>query len=159
MEGNERSRIFMKIKESLDDELHEMKKRQKQIDENKKLLEKDWKTEMNEQARAIQEEEDRQAAEAQHERLIDQTKKEKTRLSQELQEQRQIRAKEVLQELKKKGITKIGREKITDIETKGDELDYESIMSEYQGLQRRETENFEISKKKKMNDSIIKWQY
>lgn len=64
MEGNERSRIFMKIKESLDDELHEMKKRQKQIDENKKLLEKDWKTEMNEQARAIQEEEDRQAAEA-----------------------------------------------------------------------------------------------
>ena len=38
----------MKIKESLDDELHEMKKRQKQIDENKKLLEKDWKTEMNE---------------------------------------------------------------------------------------------------------------
>jgi hypothetical protein len=64
MEGNERSRIFMKIKESLDDELHDMKKRQKQIDENKKLLEKDWKTEMNEQARAIQEEEDRQAAEA-----------------------------------------------------------------------------------------------
>ena len=48
MEGNERTRIFMKIKESLDDELHEMKKRQKQIDENKKLLEKDWKTEMNE---------------------------------------------------------------------------------------------------------------
>lgn len=60
-----------------------------------------------------------------------------------------------MQELKKKGITKIGREKITDIETKGDELDYESIMSEYQGLQRRETENFEISKKKKMNDIEI----
>ena len=59
MEGNERTRIFMKIKESLDDELHEMKKRQKQIDENKKLLEKDWKTEMNEQARALQEEEER----------------------------------------------------------------------------------------------------
>ena len=56
-------------------------------------------------------------------------------MSQELHEQRQIRAKEVLQELKKKGITKVGREKISELESKeAAELDYESILSEYQGM-------------------------
>lgn len=62
----------------------------------------------------------------------------------------------MLQELKKKGITKVGREKISELESKeAAELDYESILSEYQGMQRRERENFEISKKKKMNDIEI----
>lgn len=63
LEGNERTRIFMKIKESLDDELEKMRERVEQIEAAKKRLVTDWKTEMDAVANANKEEEEKRAKE------------------------------------------------------------------------------------------------
>jgi len=61
----------------------------------------------------------------------------------------------VLQELKKRGIQKVGRDKISKLEEEEGPLDYESIYQEFQNIQRKEKEQFEIKKKQKMNDTEI----
>jgi len=54
----------------------------------------------------------------------------KNELLDELEAIRKLRAKEVLQELKMRGIKKIGNAKLTEIEKK-EELDYDMIMNHY----------------------------
>ena len=66
LEGNERTRIFMKIKESLDDELMRMRDRVSTINKVKVDLEVDWKNEMDAQAAANKKEEERIAKEQAH---------------------------------------------------------------------------------------------
>ena len=68
LEGNERTRIFMKIKESLDDELEKMRERVEQIEAAKKRLVTDWKTEMDAVATANKEEEEKRAKEREFQR-------------------------------------------------------------------------------------------
>lgn len=68
--------------------------------------------------------------------------------------ERQMRAREVLQELQVKGVKKIKGEKISEIE-KEEELNYDSIMTFYANLLRKEREAFEITKNKKCNDVEI----
>lgn len=64
---------------------------------------------------------------------------------------RRIRAQEVLQELSRKGVKKIGNIKITDMERKG-EYDYDEVMAYYQALLKKEKEAFEGEKLKKLKD-------
>lgn len=64
---------------------------------------------------------------------------------------RRIRAQEVLQELTRRGVKKIGQTKIADMERKG-EFDYDEILGYYQGLLKREKEAFETEKQKKLKD-------
>jgi hypothetical protein len=59
---------------------------------------------------------------------------------------RKIRAQEVLAELSRRGIKKIGQVKISDIEKRGELLDYDEVMGFYQGLLKKEKEAFEIEK-------------
>lgn len=58
---------------------------------------------------------------------------------------RKIRAQEVLQELVRKGVKKIGSEKIADMQRK-DEFDYDTILNFYQNLLKKEKESFESEK-------------
>jgi hypothetical protein len=64
---------------------------------------------------------------------------------------RQIRAQEVLQELIRRGVKKIGAVKISDMERKG-EFDYDEVMNYYQMLLKKEKEAFEGDKQKKVKD-------
>lgn len=64
---------------------------------------------------------------------------------------RQIRAQEVLQELIRRGVKKIGSIKISDMERKG-EFDYDEIMNYYQMLLKKEKEAFEGEKQKKVKE-------
>ena len=69
--------------------------------------------------------------------------------------ERQQRAREVLQELVSRGKTKVGKEKISDLERKEDDLDYDTIMNFYQNELRKEKEAVEVTKNKKVNDVEI----
>ena len=52
--------------------------------------------------------------------------------------ERQYRAREVMLELAQKGIKKIGKERIIDLEKNNDDIDYDQIMSMYQDLLRKD---------------------
>lgn len=64
---------------------------------------------------------------------------------------RKIRAIEVVQELSKRGVKRVGTQKISEIQKK-EEYDYDMIMNFYQDLLRKEKEAFEGEKKKKIKD-------
>jgi hypothetical protein len=64
---------------------------------------------------------------------------------------RKIRAAEVLQELNRRGIKKIGQVKISDMQRR-DEYDYDEVMNFYQTLLKKEKEAFEGEKQKKLKD-------
>ena len=69
----------------------------------------------------------------------------------ELELMRKIRAQEVIQELIRRGVKKIGAVKISDMERKG-EFDYDEVMNFYQMLLKKEKEAFEGEKQKKIKD-------
>jgi hypothetical protein len=69
----------------------------------------------------------------------------------ELELMRKIRAQEVLQELTRRGVKKIGTLKISDMERKG-EFDYDTILTYYQNLLKKEKEAFEVEKQKKAKE-------
>jgi hypothetical protein len=64
---------------------------------------------------------------------------------------RKIRAQEVIQELIRRGVKKIGAVKISEMERKG-EFDYDEVMNFYQMLLKKEKEAFEGEKQKKIKD-------
>jgi len=65
--------------------------------------------------------------------------REKNKLLEELELMRKIRAQEVIQDLIRRGVKKIGTIKISEIERKG-EYDYDMILSYYQNLLKKEKE-------------------
>lgn len=69
----------------------------------------------------------------------------------ELELMRKIRAQEVIQELIRRGVKKIGAVKISEMERKG-EFDYDEVMNFYQMLLKKEKEAFEGEKQKKIKD-------
>lgn len=72
-----------------------------------------------------------------------------------LKGKQQERAKEVLNELKIRGIKQIGKDRIQHLEMSDQELDYEGIMAYYSNLLKRDREAFELNKTKKINDVEI----
>lgn len=103
-----------------------------------------------------------QQAEKEKEFNLQKVKEEKERQKNELLDKlevmRRIRAQEVVQELLRKGIKKIGGvklEKAAQLAASNDqesELDYDTIMNFYQNLLRKEKEAFDIQKKNKLKD-------
>lgn len=70
---------------------------------------------------------------------------------------REIRSKDVLKELSRKGVKKIGKEKISELERKIETdqnfvLDYDEIMQVHQNLLRKEKDQFDMDKKKKFTE-------
>jgi hypothetical protein len=66
---------------------------------------------------------------------------------------RKLRAQEVLSDLARRGIKKIGGIKISDMEkSQGENIDYDLVMNFYQNLLKKEKEQFEAEKQKKVKD-------
>jgi len=95
-----------------------------------------------------QQERERNFAEQQ---VKEEKERQKNKLLEELELMRRIRAQEVLQDLTRRGIKKIGNIKISDMERKG-EFDYDDVMNYYQGLLKREKEAFEVEKQRKIKE-------
>lgn len=79
----------------------------------------------------------------------------KNDLLEKLDMARQQRAREVLNDLAVRGVKKIGKERVGDLEKQEGELDYDAIMTTYANILRREREAFELNKTKKNNDVEI----
>lgn len=141
----------MKVKEKMEQESSEVLKRKEDMEK----MREDIKRTHAEETRTLQEilsqqqqEKERTFAEQQ---VKEEKERQKNKLLEELELMRRIRAQEVLQELSRRGIKKIGNAKISDMERRGD-YDYDDIMNYYQGLLKREKEAFEGEKQKKLKD-------
>jgi hypothetical protein len=80
--------------------------------------------------------------------------RQKNKLVYELELLRYFRAQEVARALAARGVKKIGKVKIADMELKG-EYDYDEIMTFYEQLLRKEKEGIVESKKKKLEDANV----
>ena len=145
----------MKVKEKLDEEIREMMKRRDLAIASKVAVAETLDATMARiaQERAADESKKAAALAAEQAKLTHQITISQHQI--DLMEKMQARAHQVLQELKKRGIQKVGRDKISKLEEEEGPLDYESIYQEFQNIQRKEKEAFEIKKKQKMNDTEI----
>jgi hypothetical protein len=154
-QGKERLRIFLKVKEKLEDETERQRQLKEQMITSKTNIALDAEAEMQKFAAEAEkaEIERRRLFEEQQEK--DKINRIKNELMDQLFQQRQIRAREVLQELNNRGIKKVGKDKIQELERKEEDLDYDTIMNFYQNVLKREKEAYDIQKNKKVNDVEI----
>lgn len=153
--GQERQRIFLKVKEKLDEETSRVQQLKEQMTQNKELITRDLQTEMDNLTKQREKEENERKAAFEAQKIIDEQRRAKNELMDQLNRQRQVRAREVLSELLSRGIKKVGKDKIQELDKREEDLDYDTIMTFYQNVLRREREAFEISKNKKVNDVEI----
>ena len=150
-EGGERERIFLKVKEKIEQEMADVLRRKADMDKMKEDILRNQAEEtrtLQEIFSAQQQEKERHFAQLQ---VKEEKERQRNKLLEELELMRRIRAQEVLAELARRGVKKIGAVKISDMERKG-EFDYDEVMSYYQMLLKREKEAFEGEKTKKLKD-------
>ena len=150
--GNkERERIFLKVKEKIEQEMGEVTRRKADMEKMKEQIART----QAEEKKTLEEILEAQRIEREKDFVVQQIKEEKERqknkLLDELELMRKIRAQEVIQELIRRGVKKIGAVKISDMERKG-EFDYDEVMNFYQMLLKKEKEAFEGEKQKKIKD-------
>ena len=100
-------------------------------------------------------EENERRAQFEQQQKKDEAIRKKNELYEQLNKEMQFRVREVLNELSQRGIKKVGKDRIVDLERREEDLDYDTIMTFYQNVLRREQEAFEVSKNKKVNDVEI----
>ena len=100
-------------------------------------------------------EENERKAQFEQQKKKDEAIRKKNELYEQLNKEMQFRVREVLNELSQRGIKKVGKDRIVDLERREEDLDYDTIMTFYQNVLRREQEAFEVSKNKKVNDVEI----
>lgn len=149
---DERNRIFMKVKEKIDEE----KKRIDRLRQNMLVsIEDNVKREEEERVireQKLVEEKRKQQAEFDARRKKNEEDRKVNDILEKLRVQRQLRAKEVLYELAQKGFKKINKDKIDDlIKNEKEEIEYDTVMSFYQSVLQKEREAFEEQKKQKRN--------
>lgn len=71
---------------------------------------------------------------------------------QALEKERKVKAIEILNVLTIKGHKKIGKEKIKELERNPDRIDYDSVIEYYQAVLKKEREQIEEDKKKKLRE-------
>jgi Skp family chaperone for outer membrane proteins len=111
-QGQERARIFMKVKEKLDEETSKVQSLKQQMTTNKELISRDLKQEMDDLIKQRDLEEANRKAAFEAQKIVDEQRRAKNELMDQLNRQRQVRAREVLQELLSRGIKKVGKDKI-----------------------------------------------
>lgn len=152
--GQERQRIFMKVKEKLDEETSLVLNTRQKMHDEKKKLEQDKQNESENLKIAERERQKRIDEEFKAKQIIEAQNRVKNELMDRLYIERQIRAREVLQELQTRGIKKVGKDRVTFLEQEKD-LDYDAIMDCYQAVLLREKTQAEVKKNKKFNDVEI----
>lgn len=144
-EGKERERIFLKVKEKMEQEMAEVIRRREDMVKMREDIQKNQELEkktLEEILTQQQQERDKLFAE---QYIKEEKERKKNKLLDELELMRKIRAQEVLQELTRRGVKKIGQQKLSDMERK-QEFDYDLIMTFYQNLLKKEKEAFEVEK-------------
>lgn len=154
-QGQERLRIFLKVKEKLDEETKKVQDLKQQMTTNKEQITRSLQEEMEELAKQREIEEIRKKEEFNNQQIEDEKKRIRNALMDQLNSRRQERAREVLAELMQRNIKKVGNDRVDMLSKREDDLDYDTIMSFFQNVLRREREAFEIQKNKKVNDIEI----
>jgi len=122
---------------------------------NKEQITRSLQEEMEELAKQRELEEIRKKEEFNNQQIEDEKKRIRNALMDQLNSRRQERAREVLAELMQRNIKKVGNDRVDMLSKREDDLDYDTIMSFFQNVLRREREAFEIQKNKKVNDIEI----
>eukprot|EP00347_Sterkiella_histriomuscorum_P021885 403332425 len=151
-EGKERERIFMKVKEKMEQEMNDVLKRKVDMVKMKENIARTQAEEHKSLQDLFQQQQSEKEKEFNQQRVKEEKERQKNKLLEELEVMRKIRAQEVVQELLRKNIKKINGIKI-DKQGQDQELDYDTIMNFYQNLLRKEKEQFEVVKKQKLKDT------
>ena len=123
--------------------------------QNKDLIQRDLQQEMDLLAKQRDLEENERKVQFELQKKKDEAMRKKNELQEELQKEMQLRVRYVLNELSQRGIKKVGKDRIVDLERREEDLDYDSIMTFYQSVLHKEQEAFEVTKNKKVNDVEI----
>lgn len=84
--------------------------------------------------------------------MRDQQNMERVVLLEKLQVESKNRALEILNILHIKGFKKIGKDKIKDLEADQERVEFDAVIEFYQNVLRKEREQFEEDKKKKLRE-------
>lgn len=122
---------------------------------NKEQITRDLQQEMDLLAKQREFEENERKVQFEQQKKKDEQMRAKNELMEQLNKERQLRARDVLNELSQRGLKKVGKDRIIDLEKREEDLDYDAIMTFYQNILRREREAFEVNKNKKVNDVEI----
>lgn len=144
----------MKVKEKLDEETSRIQNLKQQMTTNKEQIILDQKKEWDELVKRREQEEAQKIAAFNAQKIKDEQMRQKNELIDQLNRQRQIRARDVLQELLSKGIKQVGKKQIVELQDQ-EEVDYDVIMNFYQKVVRSEKEKVEEKKNQKVNNVEI----
>lgn len=106
--------------------------------QNKDLIQRDLQQEMEILAKKREAEELERKLQFEAQKKRDEAMRKKNELMEDLRSTMQIRVREVLNQLSQRGLKKVGKDRIVDLERREEDLDYDSIMTFYQQVLRRE---------------------
>ncbi len=128
----------MKVLEKLDEETSKVQQLKEQMTQNKDLIQRDLQQEMEILAKKREAEELERKLQFEAQKKRDEAMRKKNELMEDLRSTMQIRVREVLNQLSQRGLKKVGKDRIVDLERREEDLDYDSIMTFYQQVLRRE---------------------
>jgi len=94
----------------------------------------------------------RKQRELEEQKIRDEQRRARNTLLQALEKERKAKAMEILNVLTIKGHKKIGKEKIKELERNPDRVDYDTVIEYYQAVLKKEREQIEEDKKKKLRE-------
>jgi len=100
----------------------------------------------------MKKEEERKERELAEQKIRDNQRKERNIILESLENEKKQRARQILQELTAKGFKKVGKEKIKDLEAHPEKIDYDGVIEFYQNVLKKEREQVEEDKKKKLRE-------
>ena len=153
----QRQRIFLKVKEKLDEEIQLVKTQKDEMQQaQKKLAEKKARDAKLAAENRVKDEE-RKKREQDEQKVRDEQRRKRGEILDKLDLMKKQRAIEILGSLRDKGFKKVKKERIKDLLEKTDKIVYDDVIEFYQGILKREREQIEEDKKKKMREVEL-WQ-
>lgn len=98
------------------------------------------------------EEANRKIKEQEDQKIRDEQRRQRNIILEQLEREKKVKAIDILNILTVKGFKKIGKEKIKDLEADPERADYDNIIEFYQNVLRKEREQIEEEKKKKLRE-------
>ena len=142
----------MKVKEKLDDEIAEKDNQRQDMIKIQEELAEQKKAEKLEQERQKTLAVARKAREQEEQKVRDDQRKERNTILEQLEKEKKTKAREIINVLMVKGFKKINKEKLKDLEAEPERIDYDTIIEFYQNVLKKEREQAEEDKKKKLRE-------
>ena len=153
----QRSRIFLKVKEKLDEEVQLVKTQKEEMQQAQKKLAEKKARDAKMAAENRLKEEERKKREQAEQQVRDEQRRKRGEILDKLDLMKKQRAIEILGSLRDKGFKKVKKERIKDLLEKTERIIYDDVIEFYQGILKREREQIEEDKKKKMREVEL-WQ-